>query len=304
MAASAFGINFNGTLGALGLGTMISSVLYGVTSIQTYTYFQRSGRDPSWLKWSVFCLCCIEGEIRILDTLHQIFICHADYMYTVIHFGNLFALALVDWSIIAEICITVLVTKIAEKTCNFTIRSQCLLRSHLEIIRARICYQRESEVSLGDQFSAFHSFSVDYYVMLIFSIIADLALAGTQVWLLFSRRGQIRSINTGVVTSGRRCRTIWYMQFFMRHLRNILRQTVDADPDLLVLLNALLATLNARQDLREVAKGQAGILSIPLTSVAPSSTTATTHIVQNNSDTEIADTPLEIKVDQTKNVYV
>lgn len=43
-----------------------------------------------------------------------------------------------------------------------------------------------------------------------------------------------------------------------------------------VLFNALLATLNARQNLRETPKGSSDLISIPLSTVAPSGTS--THV--------------------------
>ncbi|EMD32552.1 hypothetical protein CERSUDRAFT_108682 [Gelatoporia subvermispora B] len=207
---------------------------------------------------------------------------------------------MVDWSIIAGICMTGLMELIVRSvycarigifTGNLPVPVVIIVLCSLGEIASHVAFAIKIEVSLGNQFSALHSFSA----RLVFSIIADLVLAGTQVWLLYKRRGQVRStnsivrtlivysINTGVISS--LCALIQCITWATMPNNLVYSIFFASSPKLL--LNALLATLNARQYLREVAKGPSGILSIPLTSVAPSSTTAAVHATQDSGDAEV-----------------
>lgn len=44
------------TLGAIEIGVMLAAVLYGVTTLQTYIYWQTPKRDKLWLRSLVACL--------------------------------------------------------------------------------------------------------------------------------------------------------------------------------------------------------------------------------------------------------
>jgi len=93
--SSAVTYHLDGTLGALQIGAMISSMLYGVTMIQTYIYFHRGNTDSALSK-------SVIGFIWILDTLHQIFICHVTYTYTVTRYGDITPLQQQTWSMIHD----------------------------------------------------------------------------------------------------------------------------------------------------------------------------------------------------------
>lgn len=41
------------TLGAVEIGVMLSAVLYGVTTLQTYIYWQTPNQDKRWLRYLV-----------------------------------------------------------------------------------------------------------------------------------------------------------------------------------------------------------------------------------------------------------
>ncbi|KAI0777659.1 hypothetical protein BD413DRAFT_186098 [Trametes elegans] len=79
------------TLGDTLIGVILSSCLYGITIIHTYTFFSRSTDDPRALK-------CMIALLWLLDTSHEVFISHAVYTYAVTDFNNGVALLWVIWS--------------------------------------------------------------------------------------------------------------------------------------------------------------------------------------------------------------
>ncbi|KIK53618.1 hypothetical protein GYMLUDRAFT_117137, partial [Collybiopsis luxurians FD-317 M1] len=78
-------IDLNQTFGAFLIGAFFSAMLYGVTCIQIFYYFNRYN-DNVWLKIFVLIL-------WVLETLHSIFACHAIYYFVIINYANPIALA-------------------------------------------------------------------------------------------------------------------------------------------------------------------------------------------------------------------
>ncbi|KAJ8093605.1 hypothetical protein PM082_020464 [Marasmius tenuissimus] len=72
---------FHGQIGALEIGIVSSTFLFGVTTAQTYLYYQLFPHDPKWLKYVV-------GITWLLELGHSISALHALYAYTVLNFGN------------------------------------------------------------------------------------------------------------------------------------------------------------------------------------------------------------------------
>ncbi|KAE9383489.1 hypothetical protein BT96DRAFT_1027191 [Gymnopus androsaceus JB14] len=84
------------TMGALLVGILFSSALWGISAAQTYIYFDTFyNQDTLRLKLLVV-------FIFGLDTAHQIMLCHLIYVYLVSNFGNPNYLALVVWSILVR----------------------------------------------------------------------------------------------------------------------------------------------------------------------------------------------------------
>jgi hypothetical protein len=60
--------DLNVTLGAVELGTMLSSVLYGIILIQAYKYYQASFKNDGYLlKWMVWAYVATERPSLILS---------------------------------------------------------------------------------------------------------------------------------------------------------------------------------------------------------------------------------------------
>jgi len=64
------------TFGALYIGTVIAMVLFGITILQTYFYYLHYNHDSLLPKLLVMSIC-------LLDCVHSVAICHANYYYLV-----------------------------------------------------------------------------------------------------------------------------------------------------------------------------------------------------------------------------
>ncbi|KAG1861753.1 hypothetical protein DFJ58DRAFT_725596 [Suillus subalutaceus] len=80
------------TFGALFIGVIIAAVLFGVTIVQVFIYFQtHSGTGITFYKLVVIL-------VWILDALHLALIIHYVYFYLVINYANISALTEIVWS--------------------------------------------------------------------------------------------------------------------------------------------------------------------------------------------------------------
>lgn len=91
------------TFGALFIGVTIAAVLYGLSSVQAFIYFQtHKGTGTIFYKLAVICL-------WILDALHLSLIVHCVYYYLVTNYTNVGALTEIVWSFKLQIIIEVLI---------------------------------------------------------------------------------------------------------------------------------------------------------------------------------------------------
>ncbi|OCH85975.1 hypothetical protein OBBRIDRAFT_828595 [Obba rivulosa] len=320
--------HLNGTLGALVIAAMVTSALYGVTAIQTYVYFQRSGGDSAILKSTM-------GFIWILSTVHQVFICHAAYTYTVTEYGNLLALTAETWSGIGIILVTAVsdlivrsifclrIWKFSDKKWFLVV---VIMICSLGEFGTMMAFGIRAQTKLHGQFSELHSLNADFYVGLVCSVIADFSIAFSQVVLLWRSRSSIPrtnsiirtlmlySINTGALTG--LCALLMLITWSSMPNNLAYGAIFSAIPTLL--FNALLGTLNARQDLRERANMNGELISIPLSTVtseplsfplstSPSSSTVIAHgkplhLGQEQPPNAPLHVSKEIKIDRMEDV--
>ncbi|KAL4250716.1 hypothetical protein ABKN59_005492 [Abortiporus biennis] len=80
------------TLGAVFIGVTIAAILYGVTCVQTYTYYaEASKRDRLALR-------ALIGALWILDGLQLAFVAHLLYYFVITNYFNPVALQTSPWS--------------------------------------------------------------------------------------------------------------------------------------------------------------------------------------------------------------
>ncbi|RDB15644.1 O-methylsterigmatocystin oxidoreductase [Hypsizygus marmoreus] len=78
---SAFVFNPHGSLGAIEIGVIISSFLFGIVTVQVFVYFARFPEDRKWLK----ALVIIVWLLELGDTVSG---CHVVYTMTITDFGH------------------------------------------------------------------------------------------------------------------------------------------------------------------------------------------------------------------------
>ncbi|KAG0709143.1 hypothetical protein DFH29DRAFT_216194 [Suillus ampliporus] len=96
-------LDLGNTFGALFIGAILATMLFGVTNIQAFIYFQTH-RDTgkTFYKLAVILL-------WILDALHLVLIVHAIYYSLVTNYGNIAVLPVLVWSSKAQIPVDMLI---------------------------------------------------------------------------------------------------------------------------------------------------------------------------------------------------
>ncbi|KAF9468249.1 hypothetical protein BDZ94DRAFT_1154223 [Collybia nuda] len=79
-------------IGAVEIGILISTFLYGIATVQTYIYFRESTRDPRWLRAMV-------NYSDILVTFITVVTCMFLYRFSVTNFGNYNSLQELPWTL-------------------------------------------------------------------------------------------------------------------------------------------------------------------------------------------------------------
>ncbi|KAK1221851.1 hypothetical protein PQX77_015321 [Marasmius sp. AFHP31] len=74
-------MTYDSHIGALEIGIVASVFLFGITSTQTYLYYQLFPVDPKWTRWMV-------ASVWFLELGHSITAIHALYVYTIHDFGE------------------------------------------------------------------------------------------------------------------------------------------------------------------------------------------------------------------------
>ncbi|GJE99485.1 hypothetical protein PsYK624_157490 [Phanerochaete sordida] len=94
-------LDVNGTFGALLIGMIVTSILYGITVLQSFTYYQTCAEGDGRVTKSAVAL------LWLVDTFDMALLSHVLYFYIVTNFGNFAALAgPVVWSMSAHLMVT------------------------------------------------------------------------------------------------------------------------------------------------------------------------------------------------------
>jgi len=78
------------SLGSLEVGILVSTFLFGVTTVQCYIYYSSNARDTWYIKLLIPC-------VWLLEAFHTTSMCYFLYWLTVTNYGNLEALAAGHW---------------------------------------------------------------------------------------------------------------------------------------------------------------------------------------------------------------
>ncbi|KAI0821119.1 hypothetical protein BC629DRAFT_1587432 [Irpex lacteus] len=294
------------TLGAAYVGNVVAAVLYGITNLQTYSYFERN-RDPISLKIIIFIL-------WVLDTLHLLLISHTLYFYTVTNFSNIFTAEKVTWSIMTHVAVTgisdFLVRMVfASRVYRFSGYKKWLLATIIVpsfvVFGEHPCFSIAFTIR-GWQIGTYDGlFEISWILYTAFGagVFVDGAIAISLCVLLVQRKTGIRrtdsmvrslmlySINTGALTSI--CALAVLITYATMPRNFVFIAFYFVLPKLF--LNSLLATLNAREKLRANGSDKSGLVSIPLTSLEFSTRPMLAHSVSRHNGTSL----LEIEIQKT-----
>ncbi|KAF9465441.1 hypothetical protein BDZ94DRAFT_1253822 [Collybia nuda] len=104
---------FDNTLGALLIGGLVAMALWGITCVQTFTFFTRKSRDRPWFKFMI-------ASLWLLDTFDSVLNGHILYFYLVTNYLNPIAIITPVWSVVIHVAIT--------SISNYIIRTMFALR--------------------------------------------------------------------------------------------------------------------------------------------------------------------------------
>ncbi|KAI0032126.1 hypothetical protein K488DRAFT_86160 [Vararia minispora EC-137] len=219
-------VTLDETLGAFYIGVTIGAALWGVSCLQTYTYYNDYPQDHIFLKGLVF-------VIWALDTVHQVLISHAVYIYLVKNFANPAILVQVVWSVLAEVVINALTALFVQLF--FVYRIWKLSGGRLYLTIPVAC------LALG-QFVGFMVYSGKAYAGNFTTFPQIMTLKATISTYIFM---------TSVLTYSAAPETFIYICFFFVMGR--------------LYSNSFLATLNARNNIRDQSRADSHSLqSIPI----------------------------------------
>ncbi|KAI6021793.1 hypothetical protein BKA83DRAFT_408923 [Pisolithus microcarpus] len=118
-------VDLTNTWGASFIGGIVTAVLYGITTLQTYLYFMNYPNDDVPTKLFV-------AAIWALDTTHVTLMCHALYYYLVSSYGVTTSLAYGVWSLFASVAVNLTIACAVQAF--FTVKIFYLCRPRLRWI--------------------------------------------------------------------------------------------------------------------------------------------------------------------------
>ncbi|KZT66783.1 hypothetical protein DAEQUDRAFT_440676 [Daedalea quercina L-15889] len=181
-------VPLDGLLGAMFIGIVLSTVLYGVTCMQTYLYYTQYCKNDG-IKLKLFVALVIT-----LDSLHVALISTSYYYYTVTNYGDYITLERITWSLVVQISVGSLVGLLVQ--IFFAMRLYILGKRRLAF-PAIICFLGVVELGCSIAYTVI-AYNARYFSVrgseghaeaytstaLTANIVCDLLIAGTTVYYL------------------------------------------------------------------------------------------------------------------------
>ncbi|KAJ7583662.1 hypothetical protein C8J56DRAFT_1055403 [Mycena floridula] len=265
-------MTFDTTIGAAFLGGVFTSILYGVTCVQTFIFFRSERKNSPVVNYLI-------AILWFLDTIHLAFVIHPLYYYMVTNYTNPASLAHIP-TIPAGIILTATTDTLVRLFFTFRVwrlsgenrwLTLPLLFSVLMVEVSGIGYGIKALIH-----PSYHQLGQIAYLLygaFSFSVLDDFWIAATLCYYLRKSRSGIRTtdsllsvlmaytINTGIIT------TIFELTCFITYaaMPNNYIFLAFYFPLSKLFLNALLASLNARSSLKAAYSTSRQAISIPLT---------------------------------------
>ncbi|EMD36384.1 hypothetical protein CERSUDRAFT_115380 [Gelatoporia subvermispora B] len=322
-------INVRETYGAYMLGVILSACLYGITVVQTYTYYRRSPRDPMYLKYIIF-------SLWIFNTMHEVFLIQTAYFYLIISYGNPLAITVITWTYWAALVMSSIIEFIVKGLfCWRLLKLGKRWRLIVPIAFFSICrlagvngasgclnaFLHPSSRHCSTALVGFEASKATYvtgntlndlfYWTIASGVVGDILLAVAQAVILWNWRTGFKktnnvvwtlmmyTINTCALTSVVDLVQLITFAVFRNSETLIYVAVYHQLPALY--LNAILATYNAREELREAVHGRGAHITIPLSEL-PSTQLSETYAARSN-DVDVSRT-MQISIQKSTHTMV
>ncbi|KAI9442436.1 hypothetical protein H4582DRAFT_2096394 [Lactarius indigo] len=202
-------VDIRNSFGAAFVGLLVSTTLFGLTIVQTWTYFCYQKKDPKALKFFI-------AFVTAMDTLHTFLCAYAVYWYLILNFGNVENLGYSMWAMNLQVVISILVGA----SVQFYYTRRVYIVSHsifvpvlivvLVVIGSSFGFLFTAKETALKQFARFHSLTWIPCVGMTAGALADLLIAAAMCWSLYHKRTgtdsiimtlMAYSINSGLLTS-------------------------------------------------------------------------------------------------------
>ncbi|KAJ7643119.1 hypothetical protein DFH06DRAFT_602544 [Mycena polygramma] len=253
---------FDTTLGALCVAYVLAWGLFGVMSMQSFTYFQKFVKDTVWLKSLV-------AFLWALDTLQLVLIGHVLYYWVITNYANPKVLAVSVWSFNIGILVTnfiVLIVELFLARRVYILSNKNKLLTGIIVILSFTYFGFELAVQVRTfqlkKISLFFEFQWIASVGLACAAAADLIIAASLCFYLLRSRTGIKTtdtmvnrlilyaMNTGLLTA---IIVLVDMICFLTMPKNLIHIAFNLVVGKLY-TNSLLATLNFRDTIRNGSK--------------------------------------------------
>ncbi|KAJ3484323.1 hypothetical protein NLI96_g5728 [Meripilus lineatus] len=248
-------LNLDTTLGAVYIGNIAASVLFGLTSFQTIAYFNRYPNDKNVTKILVMIL-------WVLDFLHFFMITHAFYYYGVTNYMNPTAMGDMIWSLVAHVIVEAFSDVIVRGI--FAYRIWKLSEGNVPLVFTIVIgtvavFSFAVRAAQILHWVDFEQISSLIYYTLSTAAAADIIMSASLCYFLRRRRSAFKgtqslintlvvySINSGALTSV--CALACVICYAAMPRNFIFQAFYYVLPKLL--LNSLLAMMNARPSIRD-----------------------------------------------------
>lgn len=201
------------TMGAIMIGVVFASALWGVSSAQAFYYFTNFREDPHYLKTLV-------ALVWMLDTIHQALISHSIYHYVITNFSNIQKLDSITPSLIVEVEVNAIVAFVVQLFFIWRIWKLSEEKYYIPVMIIAIATAglvvSSAYVHKAFKLDGFHELvklQTLSALVNVFSAVTDVLIAAVMVYLLHSARSGIQHtdtvinrllvfvINTGLLTS-------------------------------------------------------------------------------------------------------
>lgn len=276
------------TIGAAFLGTVFASILYGVTNLQVYLYYQNYQNDWRVQKYSV-------ALLWVLDTLHLSLTIAAVYHYLINSFGSLAALQMVVWAFKLQIAVNIVIIVVVQTL--YAIRVWKLGRHNQRIWPILVALVVASGYAIGiilavktygiKTFAEIADISWVIYASFSWTTGIDIVIAVAMCFYLIRSKSGFSGTNNKIVMIIRMTLVSGFLTSACSLAALI---TFAAMPTTLVFLgieflltklyiNSFLAMLNARKTMNE---GGGSRNSVSITKIMNIRTTTSSHIVTSD----------------------